>query len=133
MRTYRSTKEIAATIRSSLKAELPDWKFSVTYKGYSGGSSIDVRLMSGSVAVVADGPQHGQLNQYMFWSPVQERPNWNNGVQLTQAGWDVMAKANEIAHREHWDDSEPQTDYFSCAFYLHLGMGKWNRDYEVKP
>jgi hypothetical protein len=127
---YRSTKDIAATIRSSLKAELPAWKFSVTYKSYSGGSSIDVRLMGGPEEVLEGGAGGAQLNQYMLRSEYQESRQ-NNGCVLTPKGWEVMSKANEIAHREHWDKSDAQTDYFNCAFYLHLGIGKWDKDYQV--
>lgn len=132
MNKYLSTKEIAALVRAELKKRLPEWKFSVTYNSFSMGSSIDLRLMAGPEAVVAEGPQHGQLNQYTFANPDSRYPLRNNGVQMTQVGWDVMSKANDIIRTYHWDESEPQTDYFHCNFYYHLCIGKWNRDYQVK-
>lgn len=132
MDKYLGTKEVAALVRADLKAQLPQWKFSVTYESFSMGSSIHVRLMSGPEEAVAEGPQYGQLNRYTFAHPDSRYPLRNNGVDLTQAGWDVMSKANEVVSKYHWDESEPQTDYFCCNFYYHLCIGKWNRDYVVK-
>jgi exopolysaccharide biosynthesis protein len=146
MAEYKSTAAIAATVRASLKTELPEWKFSVRVKTFSMGASISVSLMAGPEqvlegyapqrGVVADLPlpDYAQLNRYQFndtsgrWSG--ERIS--NGVVLTPKGWEVMGKAVEILSREHWDKSDMQTDYFCTNFYMHVEIGQWDKPYTVK-
>jgi hypothetical protein len=151
MSTYRSTKEIAALVRAELAKELPIWKFSVTMKSFSMGSSITVALMSGPVPVVEathtyesfgsfGGSRHDLLPHeqvgYAQLNECQLRTNnsnrLTNGYYLTPAAWKAMVKANDIVSQYHWDDSDIQSDYHSCNFYYHLHIGKWNKDYEVK-
>ena len=132
MSNYRSTKDVAATVRESLKRELPNWKFSVRVESYSGGSSIHLSLMQGKEEVLVGGTGYAQLNQYTFGNKGLNTYPWNNGAQLTPAGWEVMAEATKILGREHWDKSDAQIDYFNCAFYMHIEIGQWNKPYQVK-
>lgn len=147
MTTYRSTKDIAADVRSTLKAELPEWKFSVRTDNYTGGSSIDVSLMSGPEQVIESYarpedkhlpvPGYAQLNHYAFlnqmgaWADMQER-RISNGYVLTPKGWDVMERATKILAAHHWDKSDISTDYFHCNFYMHIQVGQWNKPFTVK-
>lgn len=131
MKTYRSTKDIAATIREALKRELPKYKFSVTVEYFSGGSAINLALMSGPKQVLANGKGYEQLNEYTLMDPSRRMPDY--GPQLTKEGERVMRKACELLSAEHWDKSEPMIDYFCTNFYKHVAVGKWNRPYEVKP
>lgn len=141
--TYRSTKEIAALIRNELKVKLPEWRFSVSMKSFSMGSSITVALMSGpeqafepwpedtnGFAWKMDIPGYAQLNQYQFRTNNDDR--MTNGYYLTPAVWDVMTQVNAIVQKYHWDKSDIQSDYYACNFYYHLEIGKWNKGYEVK-
>jgi hypothetical protein len=131
MNEYRSLKDIAATVRLRLKAELPQWKFSVRVQH---NLAIALSLMSGPEQVEVHPNGYAQLNQYTFFDSDSsvKRDGWNNGCHLTKKGWEVMEKATEILGREHWDKSDIQTDYFCCAFYMHVEIGRWDRDYEVK-
>lgn len=146
--SYRSTKEIAATVRAALKRELPDWKFSVRIKTYSGGASITLTLMSGPEAVVQSVREqkwsgeivlhpfkgHAQLNHYQLERDQDLEPvrYLTNGVILTPKGWEVMKRANELLSAEHWDKSDIQSDYFCCNFYRHVEIGQWGKPYVVK-
>lgn len=144
MNTYRSTTDIAKDIRSELKAALPGWTFSVKTKLFSMGSSITVSLMSGPEPVIeGHAPQRGvvpdeplpgyaQLNRYQFMNAENASTRMTNGVVLTEKGYEVVVRALEIAGAHHWDESEPQTDYSCCNFYLHLNIGQWDKDYQVK-
>lgn len=128
----KTTKEIAASVREQLKKELPGWKFSVRFESFSGGSSINLSLMSGPEQVMV-GSGYAQLNQYTFKdSPTAYgRDYHNNGVQLTPKGWEVMRAAVAILSADHWDKSDIQTDYFCTNFYMHVEIGRWDRDYQV--
>lgn len=129
-REYIGTKEIAAKVRAELKAALPGWKFSVTYESFAGGSSIDLRLVSGPEEVIVSGSE-GSLNHYDFLRDWGDRPK-SNGVVLTDKGWEVMATATKALEKYHWDDSDARVDYFHCNFYMHVAIGKWDKPYTVK-
>ena len=142
-REYRSTKEIAAWVRETLKKELPQWKFSVQMERFSGGSAIDLSLMSGPEEVLEEVPYRdttlrpasASLNHFPFiqttrWNDWREKLH-NNGYTLTPKGWEVMEKATKILATYHWDDSDIQSDYFCTNFYMHVHIGKWDRRYIV--
>lgn len=150
-KVYRSTKEIAALIRDELKVRFPKWRFSVSMKSFSMGSSITVALMSGPAEVIeatlehsfagiggeryecslaGSAPRYAQLNQYQFRTNKESR--LSNGYYLTPEAWEMMCQVNEVVKQYHRDDSDIQSDYYSCNFYYDLHIGKWNKDYEVK-
>lgn len=137
------TKEITKAVREDLKKAFPGWKFSVSFDSFAGGSSIDLCLMSGpeevleGVVIKPNGKdevlmpsRHAQLNYYMFWGNA-EGDYRNNGCTLTPKGWEVMKGATEILKRYHWDKSDIQSDYFYCNFYMHICIGRWDKDYQV--
>lgn len=152
MTTYRSAKDIAVTVREQLKKQLPEWKFSVTIKGNSYYDSITVALMEGPEQVVEGFheyvfgtgglkryytdtkafPGYAQLNHYQLQSRVDDPKRLSNGEYLTPKGWEVMKAATDILLAEHWDKSEVQVDYFSCNFYPHIHIGKWDKPYQVR-
>lgn len=118
---YRSTKDIAATVRATLKEKLPEYKFSVTTEHYT---QISVSLMAGPVPVLKHSSNGGyvQLNPWYL----------NNDDRLTKDGLRVMTIALAALNAEWWDKSEPQTDYFCCAFYRSLNIGRWDRPYVIR-
>lgn len=126
------TAEDVKAIRTELKAAFPKWKFSVR-KG-SGSLSVDVTILKGNITF-AEGfenswqdRKHCQVNQYWIdshWTDLEARAALN--------------KINEIMHnapgradpsRKFFDHSDAMTDYFHTAFYTHLSIGQWNKDYE---
>jgi hypothetical protein len=113
-------------VRAELKATFPLCKFSVTADGHS----ISVSLMEAPYQVLAEGNGYAQLNPYYIDS-AHEHNYMNNGSTLTHVGWEVVAKATEIANRQNWDKSDIQSDYFNCNYYLHINIGKWDRPFIV--
>ena len=100
------TKEIAKRIRQELKEKFKDFKFSVTFESYSGGSSISISLMESKLKIKQDfkdlseiailkytdsfrtqeklkemqEAEHHQLNHNI---EKYNKDVWNNGVFLT--------------------------------------------------
>ena len=35
--------------------------------------------------------------------------------------------------RKFYDNSDGQIDYFDCAFYVNMGVGSWEKGYEIIP
>jgi len=127
---YISAEDVKA-IRNELKQEFPKFKFAVR-KG-SGSLSVDVVVQKATYAFQDQfeksfqGKRYAQVNQYWIkdhFSDVEER--------------EFMLKVNEIMHnapgraggKVYFDESDAMTDYFHTAFYTHLSIGQWDKEYE---
>jgi hypothetical protein len=127
---YISAQDVKA-IREELKATFPKWKFSVR-KG-SGSLSVDVTILRGTCSFEDGfkdsfkGKRHCQVNQYWIDS------HWTDAEEAM-----ALKKINEIMHhapgraggKKFYDNSDAMTDYFDTAFYTHLSIGAWDKDYE---
>jgi len=152
------TKEIAKRIREKLKKSFPNCKFSVRMDRYSGGSSISVYLMEANFNPIMDfkdipeqaiyektemqnytredlqkrqAKKYHQLNHYALKEEYNPN-NWCNGVFLTQKGHNTLKKAVEIAEYYNYDNSNPQTDYYSVNFSFDISIGKWDKPFKIK-
>jgi hypothetical protein len=125
------TADDVKAIRQELKAAFPKWKFSCR-KG-SGSLSVDVTILQGtcsfadSFANSYNGKRHAQVNQYYI-------PQHFTDLEECAA----LEKINEIMHnapgranvlRKFFDHSDAMTDYFHTAFYTHLSIGAWDKEY----
>ena len=127
---YISAEDVKA-IRNELKQEFPKFKFAVR-KG-SGSLSVDVVIQKATFAFEDafdksfQGKRYAQVNQY--WIP-QHFTDMEEQAFLT--------KVNEIMHnapgraggKVYFDHSDAMTDYFHTAFYTHLSIGQWDKEYE---
>jgi hypothetical protein len=118
---YISATDVAA-IRTELKQAFPNWKFSVR-KG-SGSLSVDVTILQGNARF--EGNTYQQVNQYWI------KDHWKDEYDCK-----VLSQINEIMHnapgraggKKFFDESDAMTDYFHTAFYTHLSIGAWNKNY----
>ena len=139
-------KTIAKEVRKQLKAEFPEHKYSVTIDRFSGGQSLDVHLMAGPDNPFDgdvmhqsryDGdtcsPQGGnaQLNHH-YITQNNFTDKWvSNGIILTEPAAKMLIRVVEIANKRNWNRSDCQVDYFDVNFWFHIGIGKWNKDYQI--
>lgn len=149
-----STTEISKIIKAQLKKEFPTCKFSVSTQNYSGGSAIHISLMESKIKIVKDfndisevslirkesdrytkeqiknfqESKHHQLNQYQV-SESYDPNSWCNGVFLTEEGHNLLKRVVEISQGYNFDESDISTDYFFVNYYLHLNLGKWDKDF----
>ena len=123
---YISAQDVQA-IRTELKQKFPKWKFAVR-KG-SGSLSVDVNIMQGTESFddqFSNGRRYAQVNQY-----------WIKDHFADSSERQAIEMINEIMHnapgraggKQYFDESDAQTDYFHTAFYTHLSIGKWDKDY----
>jgi hypothetical protein len=123
---YISATDVQA-IRTELKERFPKWKFSVR-KG-SGSLSVDVNIMQGTASFddqFSNGRRYAQVNQY-----------WIKDHFADSSERQAIEMINEIMHnapgraggKVYFDESDAQTDYFHTAFYTHLTIGKWDKEY----
>ena len=121
MSRYQTATEYAKQIRADLKNRFPGLKFSVK----SCHNSIDISLMQAPKPVLANEFSAGgyrQINQYYI----------GDSEALNAYGKEIFKGVNEIVKKYHWDESRPEIDYFSCAFYYSLNVGSWDKRFKVK-
>ncbi len=106
--------------RNEIKAAFPTsagWKWSVTGKDHT---KVIARLMAYPAGY--NFPEYVDINYYYI-----ERSDLGEKEKA------VMTKVKEILFSEHWDESDPQIDYFNCAYYVTLGIGRWDKPAVVTP
>lgn len=127
---YISATDVAA-IRKELKETFPKFKFAVR-KG-SGSLSVDVVIQKAAYAFEDtfgkqfEGKRYAQVNQFYIPQHFQD---------LEEA--EFLSRVNEIMHnapgraggKKYFDESDAMTDYFHTAFYTHLSIGQWDKEYE---
>jgi chemotaxis regulatin CheY-phosphate phosphatase CheZ len=124
---YISATDVQA-IRTELKQAFPKFKFAVR-KG-SGSLSVDVVIKQATFAFQdqfeKQGRRYAQVNQYWIKDHFQDAEERH-----------FIERVNEIMHnapgraggREYFDESDAMTDYFHTAFYTHLSIGQWDKEY----
>jgi len=121
------TADDVAAIRKELKAAFPKWKFGVRKDN---NLAVAVTIKQGTCSFeenFRNGKRHAQVNPYWI------SEHWTDKEEAL-----VLEKINEIMHnapgranknRKFYDNSDAMTDYFDTAFYTHLQIGGWDKDY----
>lgn len=123
----RDTKEIAKLIRADIKraiesGELPKIKTSVKMDRFSGGSSIDVKV----VAVPAGFARY--TREYII-ANLSHTHDYN--TVLTDEASALLKSLERIGKEYHRDNSDSQSDYFDVNFYFgvefdhDIGRDQW--------
>ena len=120
---YITTEEVKA-VRAKLKKTFPAVKFSVT-----GGnsSSLNVAILESPIEIdfkteFGIKRRNTGINHYYINDHYEE-----SNPSLCR----LLNGVYEIMSENHWDKSDVMTDYFHCAYYMNLEVGKWNKPYKV--
>lgn len=104
-------KEKSAEIRKKLKAEFPDFKFSVTIDNYI---SLYCCIMEAPIAFTEgtyETLNHHHLEQYKYSN--------------------VLERIYDICNEGNHDNSDSMTDYFDVGWYFDLSVGKYDRPFKL--
>ena len=139
------TTEEVADIRARLKSAFPasdGWKFSV--RRCRTGLSVTVDVMAGPHVFKAydyDAYAHDDSTprsaaQAAAMESVKTVDHCTVNHYYIADHWTpksaaILTKIHGIIARDHWDKSDSMTDYFHCAFYIHMGIGQWHKPYQV--
>ena len=125
-------------IRVALNKEFPQYKFSVTRDHHLG---VNVNFMKG--------PRFAEFETRDRYTGVWSVDNLDGNHQINhfhtkdfygEENAKILDKVSEIAHtapglaggKEYYNNNDIQSDYFDVAYYVSIGVGKWNKDYEIK-
>lgn len=79
-----------------------------------------------------------KIDEYIDLKRLDNTDNSNEIAQrledtkMTKYGFRIAKKLFEIMHKNYWDESDIQTDYFNQAFYGNLYLGNYGKPYQVK-
>lgn len=133
------TEEIINKARIALKALNKQYGVKATLSG-KGSSSLGLTIAEGSIdfignycnvvqrerslrdvaSVVKQTQEFGSINVNQYYLDTAF-----DGVAL-----EYLQKAKEIIYADHWDKSDVMTDYFHCAYYVNMRIGRWNKPYK---
>lgn len=132
-----ASAQLTARIRKELKEAFPNLKFSVTKKD----GSVNIALMEGDIDfndLYDDIPLNNR-----FWERWgNPKPVFKGDESLNHHHFDIynpkytalFEKVLSIVKGDEWyDKSDAQIDYFDTAYYIRMGIGKWNKPYKYKP
>ena len=134
---YISTDDVKH-IRNTLKKELPQFKFSVVRDHHS---SVTIALMKGpafkdyeyfdrythETKIGTLNEDHHQINQYHLESFYGKE----NAKVLDKIHSIALTAPAKYGGKVWYNNSDAMIDYFDTAYYVHIEVGKWNKQYEI--
>jgi len=126
---YRDITDIAKAVREYVKTKYPKSKFSVTTEKYSGGRALNVALISAPFnpikddsywQVSSDNKKYYSINQFYI----------ETSEALTDEAKKLFVDIRSFYNQFNYDNSDPQTDYYSVGFSESLYIGRWDKGFE---
>lgn len=116
-------KQIAAELKKVIPA---GWKYSVAVDNHStivltiASAPVDLyKIAKGQAGYGGSMQGHVQINPHCM----------DKHFEKTEVA-DVMAKVQKVLYGcGYYDDSDLMTDYFNCAYYVHMQIGKWDKPF----
>jgi hypothetical protein len=134
------TQEVITKARTALKALNKEYGVKATLSG-KGDSTLYLTIAEGKIDfinnfcenVTAKRRQH-DTQQVIDW--VTKEQNISVNQYYLDSSFDGIAleyleKAKAIMHVDHYDHSDIQSDYFNCAYYVNISVGRWNKGYKL--
>lgn len=153
-----STTEISKAIKIYCMEKYPTWKFSVTSKYFSGGSSIDVSVMEAPEQIFdlescrKAYAEYNKLKEVYGYTGsrglsmnvekmlADDKMHWqlhrvsdHYREYFTEYGFSVLEDVYKFMQSYNYDDSDSMIDYFDVNFYGSFNIGKWNKGFKVVP
>lgn len=110
------SQEQKAKLAPSIKAVLKKYKMKGTI-AVRHHSTLVVNIKSGPIDFGGDDIQ---VNHYWIDS------------HYTGVAKDFLTELKDAMMADHWDESDAMTDYFSCAYYIDINIGSWDKKYKVE-
>ena len=125
-------------IRVALKKEFPQYKFSVTRDHHLG---VNVNFMNGPrfaefesfdrythETTIENLDGHHQINHFYHLEDFYGKENAKVLDKIHSIA--LTAPANN-GGKVWYNNSDAMIDYFDTAYYVHIEVGKWNKQYEI--
>jgi len=118
------TTEEVKNIRTQLKKELPNLKFSVKKINYS---KVSITIKSGNLDF------RGALVKEQNGDYLQVFRDFKSQFAKDEKVVEALQKVNDIAFSQNYhDNSDAMTDYFDVAYYVSIKIGDYDKSYELR-
>lgn len=134
------SKDVITKARAALKVLNKEYGIKTTLSG-QGGSCMYLTVASGSIDFVDNYCLHMLRNARMqdvdssvAYIRKEQYINVNQYYLedcFSGKALEYLQKANAIMHADHYDHSDIQSDYFNCAYYVNINVGRWNKPYKL--
>lgn len=135
------TEQIITKARAALKVLNKEYGIKATLSG-KGSSSLVLTIAEGSIDFIgnfcentaAKRIQH-DTQQVIKWVTKEQHLSVNQyylDSSFSGKALEYLEKAKDIMYADHWDKSDIQTDYFHCAYYVNINIGRWNKPYKFQ-
>jgi hypothetical protein len=128
-------QEKKARIAAELKKIMPKgWKYTL---GVHHNSTIVLNIMKAPVDLIAMANNHNVEfaarrgeQPYVIKDHYQANPYYPQN-SFEGETLELMQKVNAVLYGcDYFDHSESQVDYYHCAYYVNINIGKWNKPFE---
>jgi hypothetical protein len=97
-------------------------------------SSIVLNVKSGSIDFIENYLADGKCQDESYvrrYGSLDVNPYWFQD-HFTGKAKDFLSEAfDALKGAGYYDNSDVQTDYFDCAYFYDINIGKWNKPYEL--
>jgi hypothetical protein len=116
------TTEKVAEIRKALKERFPNCRFGCKRRD---GSALSVSIMKSPydfrpICNTGFDEEYAPINQYYI-------PGLTDQISEEAVAFLMLVNETILNVGEHWDESDPMTDYFNCAFYYDISVGRYDK------
>lgn len=132
---YITKAEVQAKT-AALKAINKKYGMSATFSG-SNSSTLTLTISKGNIDFFEsmiqhhENKSHGRFDYYdeIKKSGYTQVNHFYLDSNFEGKALEYLQEVYALMLQGHWDDSDIQTDYFSCAWYNAILIGKWNKPY----
>jgi hypothetical protein len=135
------TQEVITKARAALKVLNKEYGVKATLSGKN-DSTLYLTIAEGSIDFIgnycenvkAKRIQH-DTQQVIDWVTKEQNISVNQyylDSSFSGVALEYLEKAKAIMYVDHWDKSDIQSDYFHCAYYVNINVGRWNKPYKFQ-
>lgn len=133
------TEQIITKARTALKTLNKEYGVKATLSGKN-SSTLYLTIAEGPIdfvdnyckTVKANCSMH-DVDQTIAWVQREQNISVNQyylDSSFSGIALEYLEKAKAIMYADHWDKSDIMTDYFHCAYYVNINIGRWNKPYK---
>jgi hypothetical protein len=122
------TKEKTAEIRTKLKKEFPEIKFSVRRETGSMYASLRVAIMKAPYEFIPQDAldEAGGTRDITF-----ARTSWLDDSATGKIAKNILTRILDICNEGNYNNSRPEVDYFDVGWYCNITIGKWGQPFQL--
>lgn len=135
------SEQVINKARAALKALNKEYGVKATLSGKN-SSSLTLKISEGSIDFIGNycdtiiERKHymndaDSVVKYVQTSGSIQINQYYLDTQFSGKALEYLEKAKAIMHVDHWDKSDIMTDYFHCAYYVSMNVGRWDKPYKL--